>query len=59
MEPFLPIRIRSEAGELMLLTATVELGTAQAVALRDLHLELFFPADQATECYFEALASPH
>ncbi len=58
VEPFLQLRIRAEASELRLLTATAELGTAQAVALSDLHLELFFPADQATERFFEALASP-
>jgi transcriptional regulator with XRE-family HTH domain len=58
VEPFLPIRIRSEAGDLSLLTATAELGTAQAIALSDLHLELFFPADAATERYFEGLATP-
>jgi transcriptional regulator with XRE-family HTH domain len=57
--PFLPVRIRSEAGELSLLTATAELGTAQAIALRDLHLELFFPADETTERYFEALGRGH
>jgi hypothetical protein len=58
VEPFLAIRIRSEAGELSLLTATLELGTAQAIALSDLHLELFFPADTATERYFEGLSTP-
>lgn len=57
VEPFLPIRIHSEAGELSLLTATAELGSAQAIALSDLRLELFFPADEATERYFEAIGS--
>jgi transcriptional regulator with XRE-family HTH domain len=51
--PFLPVRVRSDAGELVLFTATAELGTAQAISLRDLHLELFFPADDATRMYFQ------
>ena len=53
--PFLPVRVRSDAGELVLFTATAEIGTAQAISLRDLHLELFFPADAATKTYFEGL----
>lgn len=53
--PFLPVRVRSDAGELVLFTATAEIGTAQAISLRDLHLELFFPADAATRTHFERL----
>jgi transcriptional regulator with XRE-family HTH domain len=51
--PFTPIRLRSDAGELAFLTATAELGTAESITLRDLHLELFFPADGATRAFFE------
>ena len=51
--PFTPIRLRSDLGELAFLTATAELGTADSITLRDLHLELFFPADEATRAVFE------
>lgn len=53
--PFLPVRVLSDAGELLMFTATVEIGTAQAISLRDLHLELFFPADASTQTYFERI----
>ena len=52
--PFLPVRLRSDTGELAFFTATAEIGTAQSITLRDLHLELFFPADAATRAVFEA-----
>lgn len=52
--PFLLVRVRHPGGELALFTATAELGTAWSVTLRDLHLELFFPADAATQAAFEA-----
>ncbi len=51
--PFTPIRLRADAGELAFLTATAELGTAASITLRDLHVELFFPADAATRAFFE------
>jgi transcriptional regulator with XRE-family HTH domain len=51
--PFTPIRLRSDTGELAFLTATAELGTAESITLRDLHLELFFPADEATRAFLE------
>jgi transcriptional regulator with XRE-family HTH domain len=53
--PFLRVRVRHPAGELALFTATAELGAAQSVTLRDLHLELFFPADDATRSTFGGL----
>jgi hypothetical protein len=55
--PFLPVRVRLETGELCFFTATAEIGTAQAISVRDLHLELFFPADAATQAYFDAMAT--
>jgi hypothetical protein len=51
--PFTPIRLRTDAGEPAFLTATAELGTAESITLRDLHLELFYPADAATRAFFE------
>ncbi|MGQ0609085.1 MAG: MmyB family transcriptional regulator, partial [Chloroflexota bacterium] len=52
--PFTAVRLRGEAGELAFLTATAELGTAESITVRDLHLELFFPADDSTRAAFEA-----
>jgi len=53
-EAFQTLRIRSEQGQLALFSGTVEFGIAYAVALRDLHLELYFPASEATRAHFEA-----
>jgi transcriptional regulator with XRE-family HTH domain len=50
--PFVPIRLRRDGSELALLSATAEIGTAESVTVRDLHLELFFPADEVTRDYF-------
>jgi transcriptional regulator with XRE-family HTH domain len=50
--PFTPIRVRTDAGELAFLTATAEIGTAESITIRDLHLELLFPADATTRAAF-------
>jgi hypothetical protein len=49
----MPIRLRGPGIELALLSATADLGTAQLITLRDLHLEFFFPAGAATPSFFE------
>lgn len=51
--PFMPIRVRGPGAELALLSATAEIGAAESITLRDLHLELFFPVDAATRSFFE------
>jgi hypothetical protein len=43
-----PVRLRWRGGELRLLTALTSLVTAVDVALAELHLEAWLPADQAT-----------
>lgn len=43
-----PLRLRSEAGELRLITTLTSFATAVDVTLAELHLEAFLPADQAT-----------
>jgi transcriptional regulator with XRE-family HTH domain len=44
----LPLRLRSGAGELSLLSTVTTFGTARDVSLAELTLEAFYPADDAT-----------
>jgi hypothetical protein len=43
-----PLRLRSELGELRLLTTIAHFGTALDVAVAELRLEAFLPADPET-----------
>jgi transcriptional regulator with XRE-family HTH domain len=43
-----PLRLRSEEGELALITTLTSFATATDVTLAELHLEAFLPADEAT-----------
>jgi transcriptional regulator with XRE-family HTH domain len=43
-----PLRLRSDAGELKLITTLTTLATATDVSLAELHLEAFLPADEVT-----------
>ncbi|SUA42177.1 Uncharacterised protein [Nocardia africana] len=43
-----PLRLRSEAGELRLITTLTSFATATDVSLAELHLEAFLPADEST-----------
>ncbi|RDI62943.1 helix-turn-helix domain-containing protein [Nocardia pseudobrasiliensis] len=43
-----PLRLRSDAGELRLITTLTSFATATDVTLAELHLEAFLPADEAT-----------
>tara|TARA_R110002073_G_scaffold68483_4_gene170277 strand:+ start:9067 stop:9861 length:795 start_codon:yes stop_codon:yes gene_type:complete len=44
-DPIMTLRYATPAGELNLFTTVVELSSAQDLTLRDLRLEIFFPAD--------------
>jgi transcriptional regulator with XRE-family HTH domain len=46
--PLVPIRIRTPEGVLSFLTTVAHFGTSEDITLRDLRLELLFPADEAT-----------
>lgn len=46
-----PLRLRSEAGELSFITTLTSFATATDVSLAELHLEAFLPADEATARY--------
>jgi transcriptional regulator with XRE-family HTH domain len=46
-----PLRLRSDGGELRLITTLTSFATATSVSLAELHLEAFLPADEATAGY--------
>ncbi len=56
MPPFIAARYRIGDHVFSVLTTIAQFGTAQDVALADLRIELFFPADAATAALFEAMA---
>jgi hypothetical protein len=43
-----PLRLRSDGGELRLITTLTSFATATNISLAELHLEAFLPADEAT-----------
>lgn len=51
-----PIRLRTSMGLLSFLSTIAHFGTSEDVTLRDLRLELLFPADEATKTALHALA---
>jgi transcriptional regulator with XRE-family HTH domain len=53
--PIVPIRLRAPGGVLSFLTAIAHFGTSEDITLRDLRLELLFPADEATAAALRAL----
>lgn len=52
-----PLRLRSDDGELTLLTTLTHFATAIDITLSELTLEAFLPADAATASHFQATAS--
>jgi len=58
--PLCEVRLRSGALALNLIGAVLTLGTPQDVTLQELRVEMFMPADGASEAALEALADdPH
>lgn len=49
-----PLRLRSEDGELGLITTITSFATATDITLAELHLEAFLPADQPTSDYLRS-----
>ncbi|WP_280265792.1 hypothetical protein [Nocardia wallacei] len=43
-----PLQLRTEAGELRLITTLTSFATATDISLAELHLEAFLPADEPT-----------
>jgi len=54
-----PLRLRSPAGELRLITTLTSFATATDVTLAELHLEAFLPADEATAEILQTRAWAH
>jgi transcriptional regulator with XRE-family HTH domain len=50
--PLVPFLIRYQGHDLSFLTAIAHFGTSDDIAVRDLRLELLFPADDATKAFF-------
>jgi transcriptional regulator with XRE-family HTH domain len=50
--PVLPVSYRGLAGPLSFLSVVAQCGTSEDVTVRDLRLELLFPADEATRAAF-------
>lgn len=56
LPPVVPTRIVAGGMHLSLFSTIAQFGTAEDVALADLRIELFFPANEATRQTFEAMA---
>lgn len=54
--PLAPVVLNAPGGELLLLSTIAHFGTSEDVTVRDLRLELLFPADDATRDALLALA---
>jgi hypothetical protein len=50
--PVLPVVFRGPAGLMSFLSVVAQCGTSEDVTVRDLRLELLFPADEATRAAF-------
>jgi hypothetical protein len=50
--PVMPVSYRGPGGLMSFLSVVAQCGTSQIVTVRDLRLELMFPADEATRAAF-------
>jgi hypothetical protein len=57
--PVLPGDLRLPGRVVRVLTVIATLGTPQDIALQEVRVESFFPADDASEAYFRAQATDH
>ena len=56
--PFLPVHVRKDDMELRFFTTLTALGTPLDVTAQEVHIESYFPADEATERFVETMARP-
>ena len=54
--PLVPLLVNTPAGQLSFLSTVAHFGTSEDVTVRDLRLELLFPADEPTRAAMRALA---
>jgi hypothetical protein len=52
----LPLIVNAPGGQLSFLSTIAHFGTSEDVTVRDLRLELLFPADEATRTALKAMA---
>jgi transcriptional regulator with XRE-family HTH domain len=57
--PVLPVDFRLPGRVVRVFTVIATLGTPQDIALQEVRVESFFPADDASEAYFRAQATDH
>jgi transcriptional regulator with XRE-family HTH domain len=55
--PLVPLIVNTPAGQLSFLSTIAHFGTSEDVTVRDLRLELLFPADEATRTALKAMAA--
>lgn len=55
--PLVPLIVNAPGGQLSFLSTIAHFGTSEDVTVRDLRLELLFPADEATRAALRALAT--
>ena len=55
--PLVPLIVNAPGGQLSFLSTIAHFGTSEDVTVRDLRLELLFPADDATRAALKAMAS--
>jgi transcription regulator MmyB-like protein len=55
--PFLPVHLRSPTLELRLFTMLTSIGTPLDVTAEELHVETYFPADDASDAAIRAITS--
>lgn len=55
--PIMPLILNTPAGQLSFLSTIAHFGTSEDVTIRDLRLELLFPADDATRAALKAMAA--
>lgn len=55
--PLMPLTLRAPVGELRFLSTVAHFGTSEDVTIRDLRLELLFPADEATRAAVTEIAA--
>jgi hypothetical protein len=54
-EPFIPLHLRSPQLEVTLFTMMTSIGTPLDVTAEEIHIETYFPADDASEAALRAL----
>lgn len=56
--PFLPVHVRKHDMELRFFTTLTALGTPLDVTAQEVHIESYFPADEATEKFLDVMSHP-